>query len=142
MLLFPEQPLWSPTKVASIQFTKQINTLYKCSPSYFVKQLSRKKLGALLEKMPVMDRLKLLKQGSDIFIEHFQLFQSRHSVDLMQITYSDIQMFSWSLIENISCLVFQNLLLPGIQKNSYYRNSQKKVRSKSFFLAKRQAEQS
>ena len=50
----------------------------------------KKKIGALLKKMHVMDRLKLLKQGSDIFLEHFQLFRSSHSIDLIQITYSDL----------------------------------------------------
>ena len=48
------------------------------------------KKNALLDEMPVMDKFKLIKQGSDIFLEHFQLFQSSHSVELMQITYSDL----------------------------------------------------
>ena len=35
-------------------------------------------------------QLNLLKQDFDIFLEHFQLFQSSHSVDRMQITPSDL----------------------------------------------------
>ena len=44
---------------------------------------------------------KLLKQGSETFLEHFQLFLSSHSIDLMQITSSDLYMFSLSLTGNI-----------------------------------------
>ena len=68
---------------------------------YFVKQFSRKKTWNIRpinvhDGVPLRqsNKLKLLKQGSDIFLEHFNFFfQNSHSVDLMRITSSDIQIF-------------------------------------------------
>ena len=62
---------------------------------------------------------------SNIFPEHFQFFQSSYFVDPTQKAYSDLQMFSQSITEKLCCLVFQNLLLIGIQRSSYSKNSKK-----------------
>ena len=50
----------------------------------------KKVSGALLEKMSAINKLKLSNQGSNIFLEHIQLFQGSYSVDFMQITSSVI----------------------------------------------------
>ena len=44
----------------------------------------------MVDRVTIKSQLKLLKQSPNIFLEHFQLFQSSLSVDLIQITFSDI----------------------------------------------------
>ena len=75
--------------LASIWFTKQKHPL-QVVRAILWNSFPEKALGALLEKMSVMVKLKLLRQGSNIFLEHFQLFQNSHTVDVMQITSSDL----------------------------------------------------
>ena len=102
--------------------------------------LSQKKtLIALLEKLSLIDKFKLLKQGCNNFLEHFQLFQSSHSVDVMQILLLIFRCFPYLRQRIFDVQVFQNLLRTRIRKNSYFRNFRKKERSKSSFIVKTQA---
>ena len=50
----------------------------------------KKTIRTCHEKLSLMDKFKLMKQSSAIFLEHFELFQSSHFEDFMQVTSSDI----------------------------------------------------
>ena len=65
-----------------------------------------------------MDRLKLLKQSSDKFLEHFQLFQSSHSV-------AHANNFFWFL--DVFLAFDREYLLSSLSEPATNRNSEEQL---------------
>ena len=68
--------------------------------------------------MSVIKKLKLLKQGSVIFLEHFQLFQSTHSV-------SHGNNFFWSL--NVFLVFDREYLMSSLLEPASNRNLEEQL---------------
>ena len=62
-----------------------------------------------------------------------------HSADDTELSSSDLETLSYYLIENLGCIVFQNLLLTETRKSSCLELLPKKIRMESSVLVKVQA---